>query len=435
MQSRAGCGSGTIGQEGVALKVTAKRWPRTNTDLRSLEIRLSEAAENHFLGLVCARLRSGRPPIPSNRAFTTRVETVAGAPFVSLWFRTRGCRHDACGGCTMCDYGASPPVAADEMVAAVRDGLATLEQNGRTLLLLSPSGSMFDDWEVPADARRRILELASQTCSRSILCESRAETVTEKHVAEFARILDGREAGVEIGLESANPWVLKYCINKGMDLNDYLRAIATLGRYGVGSTANVLLGAPFMSEAESIDDAVKSIQWALSSGTSQAVLFPAHVKRYTLLQWLWERNMYAPPSLWSLAEVVSRLGPHLASKVTISWYRNYLVDREAHDNTEDLSFLASPATCPRCREAVVDLLDQYRDTGDFSIMTSLLSFDCDCRRQWRATIEKPICTRLAERVAVTYEAIGRDVLGEYWWLSHGADVTKGVLKGRSGSSL
>ena len=395
------------------------------------EEHVSDVANNHFLDLVCARLRSARPGAGVGDDFSTRIETVRGAPFVSLWFRTRGCRHDARGGCTMCNYGASTAVSGDEMVEAVRNGLATLDPNDDMTLLLSPSGSMFDEWEVPARAREQIFRLAHEARLRTVLCETRAETLTDGLVRGFAGLFDDREAGIGIGLESANPWILKYVVNKALSLDDYRAAMALLHRHGVLSTANVLLGSPFLSEAEAIDDAVDAIQWAFTAGSDQCVLFPAHVKSHTLLHWLWQRNMYSPPSLWSLVRVLSRVGPDQASRMTISWYKDYFASNETADADKDPLFLCSPTTCPDCRDDVMALLDSYRDEGDFDVIRDLARFDCDCRRHWEGSLEYPVASRLAERVAVGYEAIGRDLLGDEWWLRHGHAVIKDVLRGAS----
>lgn len=327
----------------------------------------------------------------------------------------------------MCNYGASTAVSDDEMVEFVRRGLAALDLPSDAMLLLSPSGSMFDDWEVPAGARERIFRLARQTKTRAILCETRVETLTDAGVRHYAGVFDDREVGIGIGLESANPWVLKYCVNKSLSLDDYRSAVAMLLRHGVLSTANVLLGSPFLSEAEAIDDAVASIRWALSVGTDQCVLFPAHVKSFTLVHWLWQRQMYSPPSLWSLIEALFRVGPELTPRVTISWYKDYFAERETTDAFEDSPFLCSPSTCPDCHDTVMALLDEYRGQGHFDVIRELAGFECDCRRRWHAMLEEPVATRLEERVARAYEAIGRDVLGDQWWLRHGDAVLDDVL--------
>ena len=165
---------------------------------------------NTFLDRVCAKLKEQRPLLTSEN-FNARLERVNGVPFVNLWFRTRGCGHDHRGGCTMCNYDAGWPVSTREMIGFVREGLASLDADENMMLLVSPSGSMFDEWEVPAEAREGIFQLVLETKCRSYTCETRADTLTEDLVRHYASLFDDRETCIEIGLESADPWVLMYC--------------------------------------------------------------------------------------------------------------------------------------------------------------------------------------------------------------------------------
>ncbi len=161
-----------------------------------------------FLNLACARLKKSRPLIPNDLNYSYRIEQIAGVSFVSLWFRTRGCRHDYMGGCTMCNYGKSTPVTADEMIEYVRAGLSFIPPNKNMMLLAETSGSMFDEWEVPAQARERILQMVRNHACKSFLCETRADTITEAKIKQYRVILDNKIASIEIGLETSNPWVM-----------------------------------------------------------------------------------------------------------------------------------------------------------------------------------------------------------------------------------
>ena len=380
---------------------------------------------NEFLSRVCAKLRERRPRISSN--FEIRAERVDGVPFINLWFRTRGCRHDHLGGCTMCNYGASASVSAKEMIDHVRQGIASLDENEGMMLLVSPSGSMFDEWEVPGKAREGIFQLVQNAKCSTVICETRADTVTEDHIERYAGLFGDKKTCIEMGLESADPWILKYCINKSLSLDDYKRAILLLRRYQVTSLTNVMLGCAFLSVREAVQDAVQSVRWAFSQGTDQCVVFPAHVKRWTLLQWLWERGLYSPPSLWSLVEVLARLGPQLAPRVTISWYKNYQQEVEKSIPIESRTYLCSPSTCAICQPKVMEMLDVYRDTRDFGVVQELAAFECECKDEWQSSLDEDAPMPLKERVARLYEAIGLDVLGVEWWTRNGNLVLEDVL--------
>jgi len=377
-----------------------------------------------FLNLVCARLKKSRPLIPNDLNYSYRIEQIAGLSFVSLWFRTRGCRHDYMGGCTMCNYGKSTPVTADEMVEYVKTGLSFIPHYKNMMLLMETSGSMLDEWEVPAPAREIILQMVRNHACKSFLCETRANTITDMKIKQYAEMLDNKVASIEIGLESSDPWVMQHCINKNLSLAQYEQSIKILQKYQVPSIANVIVGSPFLSVQEAIDDAVNTVHWAISHGTTSCVVFPVHVKRWTLVEWLWEHGYYTPTPLWSLIEVLHRLGPALAQRVTISWYKTYVEQstRGVLSAAQDWGYLSSPTTCPYCQARIIRLLDTYRDTNDFSVIDELSRMECECKDIWRTSRAVANNLTLPERVSSVYEAIGRNVLGEKWWDENGSSV-------------
>lgn len=78
----------------------------------------------------------------------------------------------------------------------------------------------------------------------------------------------------------------------------------------------------------------------------------------------------------------------------------------------------------------MELLDDYRDTQDFDVIRELVRVDCDCKRVWRLMLNAQEPLPLKERVAKSYEVIGRGVLGAKWWTEHGERVFKDVLHSR-----
>jgi len=390
--------------------------------------KIANNTKNVFLNNVCARIRESRPIVPPTLNYALRVEKIANFPFVTLWFRTRGCRHDYMGGCTMCNYGKSTPVDAEDMIEYVKAGLSLASNDEGMMLLVSPSGSMLDEWEVPAQAREGILRLIRDTNASSYVCETRIETITDEKIKQYTDVLGNKIKCIEVGLESSNPWISKYCVNKELSLPKYIESMAILRKYQVVSIANVIVGSPFLSPKESIDDAVETIRWAFSHGTDRGTLFPVHVKRWTLVEWLWEHGQYSLVSLWSLIEVLNQLGPELAQKVTISWYKLYIekMARGRLNSSTDLGYLSSPTTCPVCHSKVISLLDIYRDTNDFSVIVELNNMSCACKDAWRSNLEKKDLLSLPERVASAYESIGRNVLGDRWWNENGNGVLEEI---------
>lgn len=345
-----------------------------------------------------------------------------GAPFIRFWFRTAGCTYDRRGLCTMCNYGLGehlPETIVDDLRAAV-EGAGI---SGDATVLVSPSGSMFDPREVPDDVRADLLRVVAASPARTVLCETRPETVTSPRMEEFASILGDKAGVVELGLESADPWVLQWLVNKRLDLDEFRAAVMTCHDSGLRVLANVSLGTAMLSPAAAIRDAEEAVRWAIGAGADACVVFPLQVREWTLLAWLWRRGRYTPVSLWALIEVLRSVGREFPGRVSTAWYRDY--------NSQDVAasagmpVLASPTTCQQCLESVVNALDHYRDSADIGVLDRVADAGCACRTAWLRTLDEP-----AVDIASSYEAIGRGVLGEDWWSAQGTLVLNDLLAGR-----
>ncbi len=373
--------------------------------------------KNPFLSTVCARLRQQRPPYPSGVNVTVSTEIVDGSPFVRVWFRTAGCSYDKQGLCTMCNYGvggAIPATIGDEISAALR----TVDLDESATLLISPSGCMFDPREVPDEARHAILDAVRESPVGTVVCESRPETITPARVTEFAALLGGKTGVIELGLESADPWVLKWCVNKRMSLDRVREALDACHDSGVRSIANICVGTALLEPGQAITDAERATRWALDAGADACVLFPLQVRDWTLLGWLWRRGHYAPPSLWSLVEVLQRVTPDFPTRLSIAWYRDY--NAAEPDAISSMRVLASPTTCPACITDVLATLDHYRAQPDPAVLANLVRNACECRARWQETAEGAGLD--LSRLSGIYTDIGKGVLGTAWWESHGDRV-------------
>lgn len=381
--------------------------------------------KNALLGRVGVMARRSRDRFWGSHDFITRLSSRFGRQEGGLWFRTKGCHHDSLGGCVMCEYGTGPQTEAHEMVAYVQEGLSAIARPCWHLLV-SPSGSMLDEWEVPPAARELICKVMRESCHETFSFETRAETVNPTVIDRCNYLLGGRLHKIYMGLESANPWISKYCINKGLCLDDFEAALHCLRQAGVRSASNVLVGAPFLSTAETIEDAISSVQWALDRGSDECFLFPVHVKYFTPLLHLHQKDLYSPPSLWSLVEVIWRLGPDIAQKhIRLSWYTAYGAG----------NVLDSPTTCEVCYESTIELLDRFAEFGDFELIHTLNQMECHCKDQWRADLIRTPIGSLPDRVAVGYQVLAEELLGYDWWQRYRAEILEGLYAPEDTSAL
>lgn len=380
-----------------------------------------------FMNLVLTNLRKDRPKVPESLGFTIRTERnvsrhLSTSTHATIYFRTRGCRFSNFA-CTMCDYWISDEVSADQMVSSVSEALKTLDFMPHEMLF-NVSGSFFDDLEVLPVARKKIFELLSQYKETKFIFEAHAHDITKEKIVECKAILRDNPISVEMGLESANPWVLRYCINKMLDLNRLTKALSIFRDNEVRSIVNIMVGTPFLSTREMIADTISTVNWAFDQGIDKCVLFPMNTKPWTLVFWMEEHGLYERLSLWALVEVLARLSPELLPRVGIAWHRTrpQLHPKYSTENR-------GPITCQHCYDRVMDLLDAYvLSTDRQDIVRQLVEFQCSCKDTWKETLRSKPASSLVDRLKESYLTLGKDILGAVWWDEHGESVLSNIAE-------
>lgn len=123
------------------------------------------------------------------------------------------------------------------------------------------------------------------------------------------RDLIGTDLEIALGLETIHPEVLS-ALNKRMTLDDFERAVGLLVGDDIAVRAFVLLGLPWIEEAEAADWAVRSVEFAFSIGVGCCSVIPTRAKHGVLSQ-LERDGAFRSPSLATLervAEEAVRLG-------------------------------------------------------------------------------------------------------------------------------
>lgn len=112
--------------------------------------------------------------------------------------------------------------------------------------------------------------------------------------------------------------------------------------------ANILVGIPFLSTQEQIEDALTSIEWCIKNKIDEIDLFPINIKPYTLLEELYKSNDYDVISHWELIEVLNRVPEDYLSKIFLAWYgnRNLKYDNEVHS--------IFPKSCFKCHNNLME---------------------------------------------------------------------------------
>lgn len=329
--------------------------------------------KNRLLKEATHKIYEQRKHLDINEKVYCRHERVDGGEFVEIWFMTGGCNHDKDGGCTMCNYGKGHMVDENEILYLIEKELIKLTPPLKQLVI-SSTGSMFDDTEVSPDFRNKIFGLVEKYNCEKFITETRADTITKDKLRRMKDIIQDKVIAVELGLESSSEFVLKNCVNKNMMPEEFIRAVNVIKEEGILVTANVSLGVPFLDEKRQLEDAKKTVRWALDIGVNTVVVFPLHIKPGTLLSYLYKENLYDCVSLWSLVEILKDVDETERSKVQISWYKNYY-------NNEG-KIIKSPTTCELCRPKVIDLLDRYKDECNTVVVKELGRLECGCKKDY-----------------------------------------------------
>jgi radical SAM enzyme (TIGR01210 family) len=202
-------------------------------------------------------------------------------------------------------------------------------------LKLYNSGSFFDPGAIPPKDYPEIAGMVSHF--KEVLVESHTAFVNESNV-EFSKLISGK-LQVAIGLETVHPEILP-ALNKGMRLEDFKRSVDFLGSHGISTRAFILLRPPFLTEAEGIEWACRSIDFAFSCGVDVCSVIPVRAGNGALDNLALE-GYFSEPSIDSLERVLE-----------------YGIGLQKGRVFADLWDLERFSTCDHCFEARKDRLNR-----------------------------------------------------------------------------
>jgi len=280
--------------------------------------------------------------------------------------RTRGCYWADQKGCSMCGYArdtlgrsATPAELAEQLRRALG------RYRDEPYVKVYTSGSFLDDREV-GPASREALVRAFSGRARRLLFETLPEFAQEATIAPLRAAFSG-ELEVALGLESADPVVLARFVHKNAPPSEYFAAAERLRRLGARTKAYLLLKPPYLTEAEAIDDVVRSIDEAAPRFDALSVN-PVHIQGGTVVEVLFRRGRYRPPWLWSVVEVLRAGARHRGAARLVSFPTAGGLARGPHN-------------CGVCDRAVLAAIEEASLDQRFEALDGL---DCACRSVWRA---------------------------------------------------
>lgn len=218
-------------------------------------------------------------------------------------FRTIGCSWARQSGCSMCGYfndSMWKEVSEKDLLIQFENAMKSYSK--QKFVKIFTSGSFLDDCEISPKVRKQILNKLAETTDK-ISVESRPEYIKDKTLKEIKKILDLKKFEVGLGLETASDFIRKNCLNKGFTFRDYKNASNKLKKHEIDIKTYVLIKPPFLTEKESIDDAIKTVD-KIKKITNSVSFNPTNVQNNTLVNYLWKRRQYRPAWLFSIVEIL-----------------------------------------------------------------------------------------------------------------------------------
>jgi len=225
-----------------------------------------------------------------------RAESGEIVPVTTIFLTNRECPWR----CLMCDLWRNtlersvPPGAIPSQIDFALKSLPPARQ-----LKLYNSGSFFDPRAIPPEDLPAIAERARSF--ERVIVECHPALVGESAL-RFRDLLDGK-LEVAMGLETAHPEVLAR-LNKRMTLDQFARAAEFLREHSIALRVFILVKPPFLDEAEALEWARRSIDFAFDCGATVASLIPTRFGNGAL-EALVEQGQFSPPKLATLEEAAA----------------------------------------------------------------------------------------------------------------------------------
>lgn len=160
------------------------------------------------------------------------------------------------------------------------------------------SGNFFDTKAIPQQDFPGIADLIAPFKTAIVECHPK---LVRKSMLDFKNMI-APKLEVAMGLETIHPQVLAR-LNKRMTLDDFRRASGFLRENEMTIRAFILVKPPFLDEAEGIEWAKRSIDFAFDAGVSCCAIIPTRVGNGAM-EVLQKNGHFVLPKLASLEKVL-----------------------------------------------------------------------------------------------------------------------------------
>lgn len=239
------------------------------------------------------------------------------------------------------------------------------------MICIYNAGSILNNDEISNDELLEILKIVNSNKDiKRVVLESRPEFINYEILSKISEVCKDTIVEIGIGLETANDYLRTKCVNKGFSFNAYIQAVCKIKKFSNIKVLTYLTVKPiFLTIQEGIDDVVNSIK-TISDFTDIISLEPVSIQKNTLIEYLYNENMYQPPKGWMVRDIILRLAAeNLLSKFEL--------------RIGGFEFFPIPdlviSNCELCNEALYYAIDDFNSTEDIKAIEAL---HCECEKAY-----------------------------------------------------
>lgn len=338
---------------------------------------------------------------------------------IMIVLRASGCEHyKKTGGCSMCSHFngtiLTEAISNDNYINqwnSVIDGsclekpIENFNLDNYPVVCLYNLGSLLNENEIEIDAVKYIFSSLNKFKNiKKVIIESRVEYINKEILALLKEQYDG-VVEVGIGIESTNETIRQLCHHKGLQEFEAIKeAIDILHELNYKALAYVNFKPCFLTEQESIDDAIKTSVDCYNLGFDAISIEPTSLQEYSLVSFLNNIGYYRVPWLWSLQKIVRGIYDK-TKKQNLDIRLGGYFDEEVFSGSQGEGFAGrneifpyeTSSNCKKCSAQFVENIKKFNITYDVEDLFKI--HQCEiCYKDWEDVCRIKDCRSISQRI-------------------------------------
>ncbi len=338
---------------------------------------------------------------------------------IMIVLRAAGCEHyKKTGGCSMCSHfngtTLNEAISNENYINqwnSVIDGsciekpIKNFNLNNYPVVCLYNLGSLLNQNEISIDAVKYIFSSLNKFKNiKKVIIESRAEYVNKEILTVIKKYYDGL-VEVGIGIESTNETIRQLCHHKGLqELETVKNAVDILHEFNYKALAYVNFKPCFLTEQESIDDAIKTSADSYNLGFDAISIEPTSLQEYSLVSFLNNISYYRVPWLWSLQKIVKGIYDETKKQKLDIRLGGYF-DEEVFSGSQGEGFAGrneifpyeTSSNCKNCSDEFIENIKRFNATYDIQDLYNIEMCET-CYNDWEAACKIRDSRKIAQRI-------------------------------------